>query len=316
MHLRTPTIICCILTSLLVLACVPVQGASGDPVTTLYQNSFSSNPKWVTNNPSSDYWDPNLQMYHFAIEPSTGAYAYTPVTNYNREAFTLEYDLILNRVDEGTTFRLGFSGAEMDPETGPNVLTSFTNAKNGQIMWLRLVTPSNKMMQINSRSGDTLSSGNIAYNGPTVKYSLNKTYHVTVDYNKDARVLSMKVYEKTSGDQIWGYYINTGEDLSGMNRIYLGSIGDYGAMDRYAAGYIDNVRLTIPDTSKVTQAPVTTTGTTAPLTPTTRPTAKPTTVQQTPLPASTPESPLSGITAIAALGITGLCCGLFLKRRN
>ena len=31
-----------------------------------------------------------------------------------------------------------------------------------------------------------------------------------------------------------------------MNRIYLGSRGDYGAMYVYASGYIDNVRLTQP----------------------------------------------------------------------
>ena len=316
MHLRTLTLTCVIVTSLLVLACVPVQGATGGPVTVLYQNSFSNDPRWVTNNPSSDYWDPGLQMYHFSIEPSTGAYAYTTIKNYDREAFTFEYDVILNRVDEGTTFRLGFSGAEMDPDTGPNVLTEFTNEKNGQIMWLHLVTPSNKMMQVNSKKGDTLSSGSIAYNGPTVKYDLNKTYHVTVDYNKNQRVLSMKVNEKTSGSEIWGYYINTGEDLSGMNRIYLGSIGDYGMMNRYAAGYIDNVRLTTPAESTATPTAAITAGTTAPLTPTTRPTAKPTTDQPTPLPTTAQESPISGIPAIVALCIAGLSCSLFLKKRN
>jgi len=315
MRLRTLTLI--IMTCLLALACAPVQGATGGPVTTLYQTSFSSNPKWVTNNPTSDYWDPGQQMYHFSIEPSTGAYAYVPVSNYDRQSFTLEYDVILNRVDEGTTFRLGFSGPDMDPEKGPNVLTSFTNAKYGQIVWLRLVTPGNKLMKVNSAKGDTLSSGDIAYMGSTVNYELNKTYRVTVDYNKDQRVLTMKVNEKTSGDEIWGYYLNTVEDLSGMNRIYLGSIGDYGMMNRYATGYIDNVRLTIPAESTATTIAAVTTGTAAPTVPTTRPTAKTTTVQQQPI-STTPvqESPLSGTTTIVALGITGICCGLFLKKRN
>ncbi|HEX3001275.1 MAG TPA: hypothetical protein VHN82_02740 [Methanoregula sp.] len=316
MRLPPVTSTCIVLISLMALACAPALGATGDPVTVLYQNSFSSNPGWITNNPTSDYWDPGLQMYHFAIEPSTGAYAYTPIKNYDRESFTLEYDVMLTSVDEGTTFRLGFSGAEMDPDSGPNVLTQFTNAKNGQIMWLRLVTPGNKMMQVNSKKGDTLSSGDIAYNGPTAKYDLNKTYHVTVDYNKDQRILTMKVNEKTSGSEIWGYYLNTGEDLSGMNRIYLGSIGDYGMMNRYASGYIDNIRLTIP--GKTTAAPTTvgTTGAPVQLTLTTRPTALPPTVTATTLPLATPESPVSGITVIAALGIAGISSALIMKRQR
>lgn len=313
MHLRILTLI--LMASLVVLTCAPVQGASGGPVTTLYQNSFASNPKWVTNNPSSDYWDPGLQMYHFAIEPSTGAYAYVAVPNYEKQSFTFEYDLILNRVDEGTTFRLGFSGADMNPEIGPNVLTEFTNAKYGQIMWLRLVTPGNKLMKVNSESGDTQNSGDIAYKGPTVKYELNKTYRVTVDYNKPQRTLTMKVNEKTSGQEIWGYYINTVEDLSGMNRIYLGSIGDYGMMNRYAEGYIDNVRLTIPaDDVATTSTPAVTVTT---LAPTTRPTALPSTVQQTPLPTTeTQESPLAEIPVLLALGIAAVCSVHVLKNRR
>jgi len=317
MHLRILTLV--MLASLIALACVPAEAATDTPVTALYQNSFSSNPKWVTNNPSSDYWDPGLQMYHFSIEPSTGGYAYVPVPGYEKQSFTMEYDLILNRVDEGATFRLGFSGEDMDPEIGPNVLTMFTNAKNGQIVWLRLVTPGNKMMQVNSKSGDTQSSGSIAYNGPTVKYEVNKTYRVMVDYNKEQRILTTKVTEKTSGQQIWSYYLNTVEDLSGMNRIYIGSIGDYGMMNRYAQGYLDNVRITVPDTAPATTQPVTVVTSAAPVTYTTRPTAKPTTVPPTPLP-STPaeaqESPLPGMTAVLALGIAGLCSVLFLKGRR
>jgi hypothetical protein len=316
MKLRTLTFSLVITALLLVVVCpVTVLGATSGKV--LYQNSFSSDPKWVTNNPSNDYWDPGLQMYHFAIEPSTGSYAYTPVDNYDGQAFTFEYDLILNRVDEGTTFRLGFSGEEMNPDVGPNVLTEFTNAKFGQIMWLHLVTPGNKMTEVNSQHGDSLSSGAVAYDGATVKYEINKTYHVTVDYNKAQRVVSMKVNEKTSGSSIWGYYITSAEDLSGMNRIYLGSIGDYGMMNRYASGYIDNVRITVPEEDTVTTAATASTTAAATTRPTAKPTTKTTAAETTPaIPATTPQSPLSGLTAVAALGITGLCCGLFLKRRN
>jgi hypothetical protein len=304
-------------TYLLVLVCpVAAQTAGDQSINVLYQNSFSTDPKWETKCPNYYYWDPGLEMYHFSVEPSTGCYAYATVDNYDGGPFTFEYDVILNSIDEGTTFRLGFSGADMDPGKGPNVLTEFTNAKFGQIMWLHLVTPGNKMVEVNSESGDTLSSGPAAYDGPTVKYELNKTYHVTVNYNGDQKILSMKVNEKMSGKEIWGYYVNTGEDLTGMKRIYLGSIGDYGMMSTYAKGYIDNVRITVPATVTATPTKVVTAGTTAPLVTTTMTTPRLTTTLPTPYPTTTPASPLPGITAIAALGVTGLCFGLFLKRRD
>jgi len=125
----------------------PIQAQSSDDQTTIYQTSFASDPHWVTNNPSTNYWDPNMGMYSFSIEPSTGGYSYIPVA-FDSGSFTLEYDVILTRIDEGATFRMGLSGAEMDPSKGPNVLSEFTNAKYGQIMWLHMVTPGNKLVEM------------------------------------------------------------------------------------------------------------------------------------------------------------------------
>jgi len=281
----------------------PLQAASDDnTVNVIYQTSFSADPDWVTNNPTTNFWDPNMGMYRFSIEPSTGSYAYTEV-DYERGSFIFDYDLILTQLDEGATFRFGLSGAEMDPSKGPNVLTQFTNAKFGRIMWLHLVTPGNKIMEMNSQSGDTLSSGPAAYSGPTVKYELNKTYHVTVNYDDDHKILSMRVNEKLTGKEIWGYFINTGENLHGMNRLYLGSKGDYGAMYVFAVGYIDNVRLTTPAIVTPTTTEQVATATTMT---TKTPTPKQTNSIPTPYPTDTPQSPSSGILAITALGIIGV----------
>jgi hypothetical protein len=191
----------------------------------------------------------------------------------------------------------------MDPSKGPNVLTQFTNAKFGRIMWLHLVTPGNKIMEMNSQSRDTLSSGPAAYSGPTVKYELNKTYHVTVNYDDDHKILSMRVNEKLTGKEIWGYFINTGESLHGMNRIFVGSKGDYGAMYVFAVGYIDNVRLTTPAMVTPTPTEQVTTVTTMTTKP---PTTKQTSSLPTPYPTTTPQSSAPAIIAITALGIMGV----------
>ena len=305
----------CLIIAVSLLALIPsLQALSDDnAVKVIYQTSFSSDPRWITNNPSTNYWDPNQGMYHFSLEPSTGGYAYTLV-DYEGGSFTLDYDLILTKVDEGATFRLGLSGSEMDPSKSPNVLSMFTNGKYGQILWLHLVTPGSKLMEVNSQHA-AVEMGPTAYNGPTVKYELNKTYHVTVKYEENLKILSMTVTEKITGKEVWSYFLNTAENLNGMNRIYVGSKGDYGTMNIYALGYIDNVRLTTPAAVTTTPTEVTQ-GTIVTTTPTKIPTPKQTIIVPTPYPTDTPASPSAGILAIAALGIVGVVGVLGRMKKN
>ena len=310
-----------ILLTLIVAACCllvvqPIQAQISEDQTTIYQNSFASDPRWITNNPSSDYWDPGMGMYHFGIEPSTGNYAYIPVV-FDSGSFTLDYDFIMTRIDEGAAFRIGLSASEMDFNKGPSVVSMFDNAKYGQIMWLNLVTPGNKHVVVNSQK-EAPEIGPDAYKGPTAKYEINKTYHVTVNYDDNTKILSMKVRELQSGKDIWSYFIQCGENMKGLNRIYLGSKGDYGPMNIYAQGYLDNVRLTVPSGgSTLTGTPsVTIPVTTAqiPVTPTKKPTPKVTV--PTPYPTTTPQSPSSGILPVVALGVCGVICCLMAMKKN
>jgi hypothetical protein len=254
----------------------PTLAQSSEDPTTIYQTSFASDPRWITNNPSSNYWDSNMGMYHFGIEPSTGNYAYIPVV-FASGSFTLDYDFLLTRIDEGATFRMGLTDDGMKINKGPNVLSMFTNAKYGKIMWLHTVSPGNKLLEVNSQNAAT-DMGPDAYKGPTSKYEVNKTYHVTVNYDDNTKILSMKVRELQSGKDIWSYFIQCGENMRGLNRIYLGSVEDGGMMNIYAQGYLDNVRLTVPSKgSALTETPsVTIPVTTAqiPVTPTKKPTPK------------------------------------------
>jgi hypothetical protein len=309
----------CLIIAVSLLALIPsLQALSDDnSVNVIYQTSFSSDPRWITNNPRTNYWDPSQGMYHFSLEPSTGGYAYTLV-DYEGGSFTLDYDLILTKVDEGATFRFGLSGSEMDPSKSPNVLSMFANGKYGQILWLHLVTPGSKLMEVNSQKEavemmeyhDTP-----IYTGETKNYELNKTYHVTIKYEDYSKILSMTVTEKMTGKEIWSWFITTAENLNGMNRIYMGSKGDYGMMNIYALGYIDNVRLTTPAAVTTTPAEVTQ-GTIVTTTPTKIPTAKQTIIVPTPYPTDTPESPSAGILAIAALGIVGVVGVLGRMKKN
>ncbi|MGA9086786.1 MAG: hypothetical protein ACLQMU_04995 [Methanoregula sp.] len=282
--------------ALIVLAC-PVQADSGTQAV-LYQSTFTADPHWTTNNPSTDYWDPSAEMYHFGIQPSTGNYAYSPSINYNSGSFTLEYDVLLDRVDPGATFRLGFTGDDMDFNKGPNIITAFTTSKDGQIMVLHSVTQSAIQNEVTS----AISS----YGGQTVTYQLNTTYHVAVNYNNDTGIITETVTNKQTGQQLWSYFTTTQDPLKNMNRIYLGNVGDYGTMGLFAEGWIDNVRLTatIPSASITPTTQPTTPLPTYVITPSTKVTTH---VVFTPIPTTTKKSPSSGMVAIVALGIIGAC---------
>jgi hypothetical protein len=313
MSLRTLCIILLVV-ACLVIAVLPVQAESDDSssVNVIYQTAFSSDPRWTTNSPSSDYWDPATGTYHFSIEPSTGNYAYTTINNMEGP-FTFEYDVTFDRVDDGATFRFGLTGEEMDFNKGPNVISMFSNGKHENIMSLHLVTIGSKEMEVNSQSDDELTSGPTAvYKGPTVRFELNKTYHVTMTYNDERQMLTMQVNEKASGKPVWSYFLNTVETLHEMNHIYLGSRGDYGSMFTFASGSIDNVRLTQPGPAITPgQTSVSLPDTTPPVT-TKVPTIRPT--LPTPFPTDTPQSPMSALPAVLALGIIGTLGVLGMKK--
>jgi len=228
-----------VLTILVVATIIPICSVSADSGTSavLYQTNFATDPFWTTNNPSSDYWDPAQHMYHFRLEPSTGNYAYSPAINYETGSFTFQYDVIFYQMDAGSTFRMGFTGTDMDFNKGPNVLTTFTNnAKYGPIMILHVVSPSAVQNEVASYKD--------SYGGPTVNFQLNTTYLVEVDYNNVTNVVTETVTNKDTGQQLWSYFINSQVPLKEMNRIYVGNVGDYGTMGLYAGGWIDDVRLT------------------------------------------------------------------------
>ncbi len=305
MKIYSTVMIVSVMAAIVLIVC-PIQAQSGDSQNMLYQTAFSTDPHWTTNNPRSDYWDSNNGMYHFAIEPSTGNYAWVPV-EYDGGSFTLEYDLILEQVDDGATFRLGFSGPEMDRLKGPNALTEFTTTKYGKIMQLHMVTQSARLNDVTSESA--------SYNGPTVNYVTNITYHVMMIYDNDKTTLTERVTEKTTGKPVWSYYVNTWEPLKFMDRIYIGSVGDYGTTYKYAIGYIDNVRLYMPvtvtktPTIAVSQSPTSQLYTPHPTT------RKPTTVPTT-SPTPTPKSSPAIVVACAAFGIIGAVAGIQKLRKN
>jgi hypothetical protein len=235
--------------------------------------------------------------------------------------FTLEYDWMPVSTDDTATFRLGFGSKEMNRNKGPVVVSEFKNGKGGRLMYLRVITQGSKLVTVASGQGEEdspcyggLKDGK-ANCGPPVRFEDNKTYHVVLTYDDKLEQVTMSVSEKTTGMQIWSYYVSPIDSLHGMNRIFLGSVGDYGSMmGRYATGFIDNVKISRESSVTTTPINVATAPTTVRVTPITRQTPKPT----TPIPAETqtPASPPSPLFTFVALGITACALSYTIRRRK
>jgi len=290
---------------LLVLAITPVPAATITQDQVLYQTTFTTDPGWTTNSMKSFYWVPDKGVYSYAIEPGNGGNAYVQVAGYPGGSFTLEYDVTPTSTPENTAFRLGFSTQEMDRTKGTIALSEFTNAKYGRLMWIRAVTPSNRLFEVSSQAN----SYGEKTGAPTVNFVDNHTYHVTLDYDDDQTTLTMRVIDKTAITNLWSYYLTTKESLKGMSYIVIGTVGDYSAPGNYATGYIDNVRLTIPKTVTVPDTTIAVV-TPSPLTHTPMMTTAPTTAAE-----ESPASPLSPIIPVAAAGIA-LAAVTFARTRN
>jgi len=237
-----------LLLSIIIATCLfivfPIQAASQlIDKNAIYQTSFDIDEKWTTTNSHNYYWNSTSKWYSFLIKSGSGSYSFTPIT-MTTNSFTLEYDVNLTRIDEGAEFKMGLSGRDLDPTKGPNVITRFTNSKYGQIMWLHTVTPNSKLFEINSQNNAVNSIGPNIYQGSTVKYNVNKSYHVTVSYNDNTNLLLVRVSDLQYNKEIWGYYIETFESINGLDRIFLSSTRDVYDMNISAEGYIDNVKLT------------------------------------------------------------------------
>jgi hypothetical protein len=201
------------------------------------------------------------------------------------------------------------------------VLSEFTNGKNGNLMYLRVITPGNKFTSVASGQGEesTPCYGGLVKGvpdcGPIVRFENNRTYHVVLTYDDSDKQVSMAVSDKSLGRQVWGYFVKINDLLSGMKRIYLGSVGDNRDItNRYAEGYIDNVKLYTneispagtPEPTVASPTRVQTTVTAR----TTKPTVKPTLAE----PTETPSSPLSLWLIIAALGLLGIASAVRKNR--
>lgn len=275
--------------------------------TALYETDFSENPGWTTNSPSRYYWDPAREMYHFRTEGGTNGYACIPVS-YDGQSFTLDYDVILLESQPNSAFRFGLTSSEMDFTRGTTILSALENGKYGKLFSLRVVDQNNQMREISSYYASycgALAGCN------TVEFKENTTYHVTLRYNRETRYADIKVVNKETNEDVFGYFVPVAKELLYLDRLAITTKGDY-TSGPFSEGFIDNVKL-------VVLSPVTATPTTVPVTPAETPSAPPTTPPVTttgPTPTPTPQSSPNAAIAVLSLLGAGLAAGMARREKK
>ena len=266
----------------------PVTAA--DVKVTLYETDFSTDPGWITNNPSYYYWDVQREAYHFQTEGGTNGYSFIPV-GYQRGSFTLEYDLVITSIKKDGAVRFGMTNTDMDISKGVNVLGVFEYGQYGRIMAIRVIDQNNHLHQTTSQYDSYCGD---QPNCATKQFAENTTYHVVIRYNEELTQADIKVTNVDTGELLWGYFAPIGDQLYYINRLAITTKGDY-AVGNTAEGYIDNISL-------ITYVPVTP-ATVVTTSPTTVATTVPTTVP-TPTPTESPASPATlGVALATAAGI-------------
>lgn len=201
---------------------------------TIYSEDFSSDPHWITNNSANYYWDSTGGRYYYKIIDATNEYAYVSVHHFmdaSFRSFKLTLDLLPTHTGWAGDFRLGVSNANMSYIAPTSIVGSFCVGDGGH--HIHLCGTDNQ-----SRFFDNMT-------GPQELFTDNVLYQLILSCDNLTLYTDLLVIKKENGDTIYAASIYGYGPFLGMDRIYMGSIGDPGYPDCYAEGYIDNVVLTV-----------------------------------------------------------------------
>ena len=267
----------CFFMGILSLLFLMQPAVAADVKVTIYETDFSSDPGWITNNPSYYYWDVQKEAYHFQTEGGTNGYSFIPV-GYQHGSFTLEYDLLICSILESGAVRFGMTSSDMEISKGVNVFGVFSYEQYGRIMAIRVIDQNN---HLHEKTSQRYSYCGEQSDCVTKQYEENTTYRVTIHYNEEPAQADIMVINKDTGELPWGYFVPIGNELHFLNRLAITTKGDY-KQGNTVKGYIDNIILytyiPVTPTTEVTTPPATT--------PTTIPTTMP-----TPTPTKSPACP-------------------------
>ncbi|MBC8469253.1 MAG: hypothetical protein H8D56_07255 [Planctomycetes bacterium] len=201
--------------------------------TTVYQEDFSSDPGWTTNDPDHYFWDILPQAYYQKSIDASHEYSYKMLPSLQAGMrWRLEYDLFPAKFDWASDARLSFADSDLITWDGaginPQYITvNFAKVDPGYIPYIKWVT----------------SEGNIGGKEYlSHPFTPGIWYDILLDYDPATGNLYTLMKERDTATLLLeDTLLVTGTFTSGIDRLAMSTIGDDYAPGATGISYIDNI---------------------------------------------------------------------------
>ena len=200
-----------------------------------YSTDFSTNPGWLTDQPSNLYWDSASESYFVHSEypgyvPSRYAYALLPEAI---GSFNLEWDVKVVRADGGASaIQFGIYDNHLgDFYAGGEYIWLHAGASGSNSHWWCMSISAGG---INAETGTPISAD---------AWSIGEWYTCTMTYDSVLSKVDIQIKTRDDQQEIWTSNLSVPGAGFTNELKYLGTVGNlpYASI---AEGYIDNVNLT------------------------------------------------------------------------
>ena len=227
----------CLTICVLVLLLSAASTATANTWQVVYQTDFSSDPGWITNEPSRYYWNSSDQTFfanQFNINGG-GCYAYRSVTHRGEDSFRLEWDMIVNSIDYAAALSFGLYASDLQADAPPaNYAQVILGSEDrGLVAFLAWANPT------------TYSGGGAAH------FSLNTWYHIVMEYDAAVHTLKADIAIRDTGQHFATLSAtNVGPFATDMGCLGSSNVrsGNFQCPGNQSFGKFDNIILSQPPT--------------------------------------------------------------------
>ena len=203
---------------------------SEDEWVLVYEEDFSSDPGWLTNNGSHFYWNSSEENYYVRIEDNLNEYGVIQIPEMDG-SFKIEYDAKMTQNDWSSALIFGIYDDEIAYKPGgvldtlSSLVLMFDHADGGTGFTIHSYTPPTVCNYHNHWCGTCL----------------NQWYHVVIEY--DAEVSTASYVVTLDGSTVSSNSINITGTYQGLMYLGVSRRWHYYVQGATTTGYVDNVEL-------------------------------------------------------------------------
>jgi hypothetical protein len=198
----------------------------------IYSTDFSSDPQWITNNPSRYYWDSTTNTYKATMVGRSGEYAKKTVP-YNYGSFKFEYDFYLDSINSYSNFHLGLRSTSMSGYGYPD-----------QAVELMVQTGGNGVKAISFYVIDKDLTRTYLREYPTTCWKEGVWYNVVITYDVTTATAVCTMTLRYDGTTLFQKTITNIGGFDDLTCIAASKVGDsWASSSSQSIGEFDNVYL-------------------------------------------------------------------------